>query len=332
MFDHHLTQFAGHTVRFYTPEQGITHPDDIYRISTRFDESNWGGNFEKFMADPRVGQAKGVVIGAWMGDTFDTESAFARDALVASAEKLPNIHAIFFGDITCEENEVSWIEQTDLAPILRAYPNLTHFGIRGGNELRFGQTPPPTSNDNDVKGLLKKFFTPNKANQPRRGVSHTKLTSLQVEAGGLDHEVVTDILQSDLPNLTHLELYIGTDEYGRTTEASHLAPLLEGNLFPKLRYLGLRDADNADDIAVAIANAPIVKQIETLDLSLGTLTDHGGQALLDSPTIRQLRKLDLHYHYLSDDMMQKLAALPLAVDVSDQQQSEDDWRYVAVGE
>ena len=63
-------------------------------------------------------------------------------------------------------------------------------------------------------------------------------------------------------------------------------------------------------------------QIETLDLSLGTLTDRGGALLLEKlPAYPGVKKLDVHYHYLSDEMMGKLKALPMEVDVSEQEKA-----------
>ncbi|MEM7131989.1 MAG: STM4015 family protein [Chloroflexota bacterium] len=302
MFNEHLTQFAGSTVRTFFPDQGIPHSEDIYRISVDYDESDWAGKFAQFAENPQAVHAKGIVIGAWMGEEFDASSATAITQLVRAKDKLPNLYAIFLGDITYEENEISWIVQSDVSPLLAAYPRLTHFGTRGGDGLQFGT------------------------------IDHANLTSLVVETGGLNHQVVDDILASNFPSLTHLELYIGTDEYGRTTEVKHLVPLLSQSLFPNLRYLGLRDADNADEIATAVANAPILDQIDILDLSLGTLTDTGGKALLESEKVHRLQKLDLHYHYLSNEMMTQLTNLPLSVDVGDQQEDDDGWRYVAVGE
>ena len=263
MFNHHLMQFAGYKVRPFDLEQGISHPNEIYRISIDYDESNWDRKFSEFVDDPLASQAKGIVVGAWMGNEFDKSAAIAINALINSVEKLPNLHAIFLGDILSEENEVSWIIQSNVSPLLAAYPALTHLGIRGGEQLQFSP------------------------------IEHANLTTLIVETGGLNHQVVDGILASKFPNLTHLELYIGTDEYGRTTEVEHLASLLSQALFPSLRYLGLRDANNANDIALAIANAPILDQIKILDLSLGTLTDIGGKSLLTSNKVSQSTKARL---------------------------------------
>ncbi|WP_232093216.1 hypothetical protein [Gimesia panareensis] len=107
-------------------------------------------------------------------------------------------------------------------------------------------------------------------------------------------------------------------------------------LFPKLKYLGLRNSIFADEIAQAIAAAPILNQVEVVDLSLGTLGDAGAQALLDCNRLNELKKLDLHFHYLTDEMCKKLSTLDLEVDLDDQQEPDEyDGemnRYCAVSE
>jgi len=115
-----------------------------------------------------------------------------------------------------------------------------------------------------------------------------------------------------------------------------LEPLLDGQRFPKLHYLGLRDSDIADEIAAAAASAPILDRIRTLDLSLGTLGDEGAEALLASPAVARLAKLDIHHHYCSDAMVARLNGLGVTVDASEQE-GPDEYdgefhRYVAVGE
>ena len=112
-----------------------------------------------------------------------------------------------------------------------------------------------------------------------------------------------------------------------------LQQILSGKLFPKLNYLGLRNCQYVDDIAGVIVNSPIIERIETLDLSLGTLTDTGGEALLGLPTGGSLKKVNLHHHFMTAAVSKKLKALKLTVDVSGQNEMEDDgWRFVAVGE
>lgn len=206
-----------------------------------------------------------------------------------------------------EENEISWILQGDLSPLLAAYPELEYFGARGGNNLQLGI------------------------------MRHEHLRSLVIESGGLRSNVVQDVLSSHLPALEHLELWLGTENYGASTRIEDLAPLFTGQLFPNLRYLGLRDSDLSDEIAQEIAKSPLLERIEVLDLSLGILSDKGARALLQSPALRRLKKLDIHHHYCPDEVIQQLQGLGIAVDVGGQEEAEDEdyrfeGRYVAVGE
>lgn len=269
------------------------------------EDENWLDLWAAFLETPGVEKLSALVVGDW-GESFEADSTPLVEALVAAREKLPNLTQLFIGDIASEQNEVSWIQQSDLSPLLAAFPNLTYFGARGGTNLQLGSP------------------------------HHDHLKTLVIEAGGLDGAFVRDLLRAELPQLEHLELYLGTNEYGGTTTADDLRPLLDGKVFPNLRYLGLRDCDWADVLAQVIADASILHRIETLDLSLGTLGDEGAQALLDSEGVKKLKKLDLHYHFCTDAMQKKLQELPLEVDVSDAQ-SGDEWggevhRYVAVAE
>ena len=91
-------------------------------------------------------------------------------------------------------------------------------------------------------------------------------------------------------------------------------------------------------MAAALAHAPIVARLESLDLSLGTLSDVGAAALLAGQPLTHLKRLDLHHHFLSDEMIERLyQAVPCAeVDVSEQK-TPGEWngeaaRYVAVAE
>jgi hypothetical protein len=144
------------------------------------------------------------------------------------------------------------------------------------------------------------------------------------------------VARAELPTLEHLELWLGTSSYGGNAEVEDLAPIFDGSRFPRLRYLGLRDSEIADEIATAVAQAPILERIEVLDLSLGTLGDQGAAALLTSPAIGKLKLLDLHHNYLSDEMVDRLYTLEIELDAGDRQTAEQygdrEWRYVAVSE
>jgi hypothetical protein len=281
-----------------------------FRIALRYDEAgemHWTDKFRHFLTLPGVEKVAGLVVGAWSPDDSSVSSAALVKQIAKAAKKLPGLRAIFVGDITSEENEISWITQSDLGVLLDAYPALEHFGARGGEKLKL-----------DVDG-------------------HANLQTLIIEAGGLPRRVLHQIFQADFPRLEHLELWLGTRDYGADTTAEDLAPILDGKRFPRLRYLGLRNSDIADEIAAVLASAPVLKKIKTLDLSLGTLGDEGARALLASSAAKKLERLDLHHHYCSPEVMKQLKKFGPKLDVSEVQEP-DDWgdgqlhRFVAVGE
>ncbi len=301
----HLDTFAGFRVTPWTPGEPLGDPETtIHRLFVEYDdEGSWVDRFRAFLDEPNVSETRGLVVGMWHPEVLtDNPPDAVVEALVSARERLPHLRALFFGDITMEESEISWITNTDLSPLWAAYPDLEEFGVRGGNDLSLGQLRLP------------------------------KLHTLVIQSGGLDGRVVREVMNADLPALEHLELYLGTDNYGATATPEDLSPLLDGALFPKLTYLGLRDSDRADEFAQVIANAPITARLEVLDLSLGTLSDEGAAALLASPAVRGLKKLDVHHHWCSDEVMEQLRALGTQVDVSEQQDLEEDWRFVAIGE
>ena len=141
-------------------------------------------------------------------------------------------------------------------------------------------------------------------------------------------------MASELPALESLELWLGTPGYGGDVTVEDLQPLLSGDLFPALKHLGLRDSEIVDQIADALKSAPILERLNSLDLSLGTLSDTGGKALLANPRLKTLKQLDLHRHFLSEEMMISLKREFPSVNVDDPQGSDTDAeeRYVAVSE
>lgn len=307
-FYEHITEFAGKPVIDWDAEAGNDESGSVtYRIGIDWDEYEadlkWVDKFATFLEHPVSAAATGLVVGAWDGlAEMSGDANQVVEAIVSARERLSHLTAIFFGEVTSEECEVSWIEQTDLSPIFAAYPDLEYVTVRGSVNLSLGTMRLP------------------------------KLRSLVVETGGLNAQVVHEVSKSDLPALQHLELWLGTDNYGGTVTVDDLEPVLSGSLFPNLKYLGLRDSDIADAVAAALATAPIVERIEILDISQGTLGDEGMEALLASTAITRLKKLDIHHHYCSEEMVTRVEALGIEVDVSEREVEDKYGRYVAVGE
>jgi hypothetical protein len=315
----HAELFAGLPVRDYDPAESIVDPAGAaQRVGVGHERFRarqpFLGRLGRFLDDPVAGQVVALVIGAWDGlyegqREGETEQIIA--ALAGARERLPGLRALFFGDVTQDECEISWINQADITPLLEAYPALERLRVRGSNSLSI------------------------------RPIRHEALRELTIESGGLPPGVVRQMIFANLPNLEHLELWLGAEEYGGDTSPDDLEPLLSGALFPRLKYLGLRNCEYADALAAALARCPILKRIEVLDLSLGNLGDEGALALLAGGQLAGLKKLDIHHHYVSDEVLDGLKDLGIELDATDTQEP-DYWddedeegeghRYCAVSE
>jgi hypothetical protein len=74
----------------------------------------------------------------------------------------------------------------------------------------------------------------------------------------------------------------------------------------------------------ALTTSPLLDRLKVLDVSMGVFTDRGAQALLDCPAIRRLEKLVVRYHFCTDEMVERLQALPLEVEISEREDESDD--------
>ncbi|WP_433214389.1 hypothetical protein [Microtetraspora malaysiensis] len=111
-----------------------------------------------------------------------------------------------------------------------------------------------------------------------------------------------------------------------------LEGILSGAGLPALRRLGLRDSEIQDEVAAAVAAAPVVARLEALSLSMGMLSDTGAEALLGGQPLTHLRHLDLHHHYLSEGVAARIRSALPGVDVDLSEPQPRDERYVAVSE
>nr|BFE77743.1 hypothetical protein GCM10020093_003440 [Planobispora longispora] len=191
-----------------------------------------------------------------------------------------------------------------MTPLLEEFPLLERLEVRGGSGLEL------------------------------RPVRHEALKVLRFESGGLPAGVVRTVGESEFPALEYLEVWLGVEQYGGDARVADLREILAGERLPSLRHLGLQDSEAQDEIAAAVASAPVVARLESLSLSMGMLTDAGAEALLSGQPLTHLKRLDLHHHYLSDTMMKRVReTLPgVEIDLSDQEDIDNDWRYVAVAE
>jgi hypothetical protein len=276
---------------------------DAYEEGVKFAD-----DFAKLLSIPGASEIPALIVGCWEGSAEGESSEQVIEALVSARESLPGIKHLFIGEMLQEDCEVSWINQSDISPIFLGFPNLSTLRIRGMEGLSLGRP------------------------------KHENLTKLILEGGGMPAGIVNEIGSAELPNLQHLELWLGSDSYGNSVTQESLQPILDGSAFPKLNYLGLRNDSEADKTATWLKDAAILNQISVLDLSLGCIGDEGAKELLANDKLKNLKQLDVSHNYFSEAQAKALVEqLPNAhVNVSDTQEPDvyDDevYRYNFVSE
>lgn len=305
-----LDYFLAKQVVDYSPEDGIQRPQEVvYRIRLSYDDydegKSIGGLTDAFAKDPNAGQVTELIFGAFDFESSDSTEGIVNK-LVEYKDVFKNLKAIFIGDITYEENEISWINQSNVGPVLDAYPALEHFQVRGGNDLSFGK------------------------------LVHENLKTLIIETGGLPPNVVAEVSAAHLPALHKLEIRFGSENYGFNSAIGDLATIISGKSFPQLKELGLMNSEIQNEIAIEVSKSPVLDQLEVLDLSMGILDDKGGEAILNSEGMKKLKHINLRHHYLSNDMMSKLSARYPGINLDEQEEADDDgdesYRYIEVSE
>jgi hypothetical protein len=294
--------FRGKPIADFSMGDSPAGGDVVYRLVQDYDSAESQRELLDSLLDQiDPNRLEALVIGAWSEAQESSPSGYLERLIERRAE-LPALTALFVGDMTYEDCEISWIIQTSYNGLLDAFPQLQSLRIRGASELE-----------------LEPF-------------QHSNLQELAIETGGLPSVIVDAIASSSLPALRHLELWLGELNYGYDGNVETYQRLLAAIGPERLSYLGLRNAPHGDDFALWLAQAPWLSKLDTLDLSLGTIGDIGARALFESPHVRELARLDLSHHYISPEWQQKLSTLPIEVLLGDPREEEEDERYVAVSE
>ncbi|MEU0100093.1 STM4015 family protein [Streptomyces sp. NPDC006267] len=309
----HVGGFHGLPVHTARPSAGEPPAADAvaWRLQCDYDEDlDFAGLWQQFLDTVDTARVRALVIGPWWRDSY-TPFAPVMELIVSHADRFPALRALFLADVVGEECEVSWLRMCDITPVLEALPLLEEFTVRGcGRE-----------------GLA------------LRPLRHTSLKSLRFESGGLPGDVVRAVAASGLPALERLDLWFGSSWYGGDATIDDIRPVLSGGGFPRLRHLGLQNSEIQDEIALAVGSAPVVAQLETLALSMGTLSDQGGEALLTGQPLNHLATLDLRHHFLTEAVLDRIrtACAPAVVEGGEAEEDYGDpddepERYVAVSE
>ncbi|MFE7481193.1 STM4015 family protein [Streptomyces sp. NPDC057552] len=310
----HPEHFHGLPVHTPAPSVPLPAVDAVaWRLECVYgEETDFAFLWEQFLETVDTTRVRALLIGPWWNAEY-TPFAPVRDLIVAHADRFPALRGLFLADVVGQECEVSWLPMCDITPVLEALPLLEELAVRG-------------CGDGDLA---------------LRPIRHTALKTLRFESGGLPGDLVRAVAASELPALERLDLWFGSSWYGADATVDDIGPVLSGGTFPRLRHLGLQNSELQDEIAAAVASAPVVAQLETLALSMGTLSDTGGEALLNGQPLNHLTTLDLRHHYLTDPVLDRIraACAPAVVeageaedDYRDEGDDEEPERYVAVSE
>ena len=251
----------------------------------------------RFLAELRIGLTQ---------QADEGRCDFAKVIKKLATYDLSRLRALYLGDISREQMENSWISVGNIAKLYPQLANLRSLTIRSGHKLTLGTIELP------------------------------QLRELTIVTGGLDKKNIASICAAKWPKLHKLELWLGTPTYRGNVTLKDLKPLLEGKPFPKLTNLGLRNCAFADELAGALGSAKIVAQLNKLDLSKGTMSDAGVEAMIAAKdTFSHLEHLDLSDNFLAKSSRTASKIIPSVRTKPQRQGYESDGeirRYVALGE
>ena len=204
--------------------------------------------------------------------------------------------------------ENSWAGLGDASEMWKVLPRLEHLRI----QLNLGSA---SANGADAIGT---FDLP-------------RLRTLEIVSGGMGGHCARSFASGKLPAAESIELWFGSNNYGGDTTVKDLETLLAGDNVPKLRYLGLKNAEFTDDIVAALAPSKVLSRIEALSLAHGMMTDAGAQLIAThADAFKHLKQLDLSNNYVTGDGLDAVRGVcPIT---SDEQRTGDDYRYPALSE
>jgi uncharacterized protein (TIGR02996 family) len=275
----------------------------IYRVRLSHDSYNdeaWKGSTAKVLEQVLAHPSGRYIVEFSFMSNGDPNEDNLQDIIDALAKNAPaTTRKITFGD---NIDQISWHHTGDLAKLWKAVPGLKILEIETG-EFDVGKLNAPN--------LERAIFI----------------------TGGMTKSCGKNIATGTMPKIKHLEIYYGTDDYGGDCSVQEVIPLLGRTDLPKLEYLGIKNSEFANDIAAAVVGSKLVKQLKVLDLSLGTMTDEGAQALAaGKSSLAHLECLDLTRNYLTKDGIKAVKGICAKVITDKQEEADGDYRYVSITE
>jgi uncharacterized protein (TIGR02996 family) len=262
--------------------------------------------FNTLLSLPSMRLLQELAVGLWRD--HDGRCDYGDVFAALAAADLPALGRLFVGDFRYpEEIEISWTELGDVTPIYGgALPRLRELVLQGG-KMALGT------------------------------IDHPELRAFEVRTGGFSKQNVESIAGARWPRLERLELWFGHHWYGCDVQVEDIEPILAGEGIPGVRHLGLRNAEFTDALCGRLGGAKVLDQLESLDLSMGIMTDEGAAALAGArDRLRHLRRLDVSDNYLTPKGERLVKGLCREVVTGGQKQPDvwdgEEHRYVSVGE
>jgi hypothetical protein len=264
---------------------------------------------------PKVSSARLVrelIIGCpVVEDEFNFHSTMK--ALAKVLPQMPALRRLVLGDFGMEDSELSWSHLGSMKELWPHLGKLEYLKIHAGSmDLAKPDAP--------------------------------ELRELWIETGGFSKKNLASLLDSNLPKLETLNIWLGQRDYGCNLKPEDLAPLLDSKKFPKLAHLGIANYTRGNELLPLIAKSKLLPKLQTLDISRSHTTLAGIQELMkNAAAFKHLTKLDLSECLLNKEAKKLAATLCKNVEVGGQsderdhqpeegEEKEEWWRYSAVGE
>ena len=230
----------------------------------------------------------------------------------------PMLHTLRIGEFqhagpggieTDYDYEISWTSLGDATGLWQALPKLRRMRLQTGLGGSSASGSPEVIGDFDVP----------------------KLEHMEVITGGMSQACLQAFAGGHAPELVHMDLWLGSDNYGATGTAADLAPIFDGANVPKLTHLGIMNSEIADSFIDELVGSKLLRRLRELDLSYGTLSDEGAARLhANARSLGHLERLVLSANCLTEEGIAQVRGLCANV-VIDDQKGEDE-HYASLSE
>jgi len=258
----------------------------------------------QIFASPAAAFVRELKLGVirWMENGEDVPKVLAEVAKLGAAER---IRVLRLGDVHDIEIDLAHHPIGKLAVLSKSFPNLEVLTIHG-YEFDLGALELPN------------------------------LRELVIETCVLSKKNLGAVTKRKWPKLESLRLWFGSEDYGCNCKVKDIEPLLDGSAIPKVKRLGLMNAEFTDRICEALATAKVLRRLEELDLSMGTMGDEGVRALSSSAkALKHLKVLNVSENFLTKKAIAELKKIGCPIVAKEQKEIEEDeeeHRYVSASE